>query len=133
MVKGDICNMPFEQNSFDFILCNHVLEHIIDDTKAMKELFRVLNLNGTAIVQVPINQNSKKTFEDNSITDKKERIIKFGQYDHVRIYGLDFFNDLKSVGFNVNPIKYSKTFSDDEINKFGLIKEEIIPVCKKIS
>ena len=60
MVKGDICNMPFEQNSFDFILCNHVLEHIIDDTKAMKELFRVLNLNGTAIVQVPINQNSKK-------------------------------------------------------------------------
>ena len=107
--------MPFEQNSFDFILCNHVLEHIIDDTKAMKELFRVLNLNGTAIVQVPINQNSKKTFEDNSITDKKERIIKFGQYDHVRIYGLDFFNDLKSVGFNVNPIKYSKTFSDDEI------------------
>ena len=133
MVKGDICNMPFEQNSFDFILCNHVLEHIIDDTKAMKELFRVLNLNGTAIVQVPINQNSKKTFEDNSITDKKERIIKFGQYDHVRIYGLDFFNDLKSVGFNVNPIKYSKTFSDDEINKFGLIKEEIIPVCKKLS
>ena len=85
-IKGDICNLPFKENSFDFILCNHVLEHINDDKKAMKELYRVLNKNGTAILQVPINQKSSKTFEDSSIVDKKERIEKFGQYDHIRLY-----------------------------------------------
>ena len=93
--------MPFKENSFDFILCNHVLEHINDDKKAMKELYRVLNKNGTAILQVPINQKSSKTFEDSSIVDKKERIEKFGQYDHIRLYGLDYLKKLESFGCHV--------------------------------
>ena len=130
-IKGDICNLPFKKNSFDFILCNHVLEHINDDKKAMKELYRVLNKNGTAILQVPINQKSSKTFEDSSIVDKKERIEKFGQYDHIRLYGLDYFKKLESFGFKVDPLKYSKEFTESEIIKYGLIKDEIIPVCKK--
>ena len=130
-IKGDICNMPFKENSFDFILCNHVLEHINDDKKAMKELYRVLNKNGTAILQVPINQKSSKTFEDSSIVNKKERIEKFGQYDHIRLYGLDYFKKLESFGFKVDPLKYSKEFTESEIIKYGLIKDEIIPVCKK--
>ena len=130
-IKGDICNLPFKENSFDFILCNHVLEHINDDKKAMKELYRVLNKNGTAILQVPINQKSSKTFEDSSIVDKKERIEKFGQYDHIRLYGLDYFKKLESFGFKVDPLKYSKKFTESEIIKYGLIKDEIIPVCKK--
>ena len=130
-IKGDICNLPFKENSFDFILCNHVLEHINDDNKAMKELYRVLNKNGTAILQVPINQKSSKTLEDSSIVDKKERIEKFGQYDHIRLYGLDYFKKLESYGFKVNPLKYSKEFTEGEIIKYGLIKEEIIPICKK--
>jgi SAM-dependent methyltransferase len=130
-IKGDICNLPFKENSFDFILCNHVLEHINDDRKAIKELYRVLNKNGTAILQVPINQKSSKTFEDSSIVDKKERIEKFGQYDHIRLYGLDYFKKLESFGFKVDPLKYSKEFTKSEIIKYGLIKDEIIPVCKK--
>ena len=130
-IKGDICNLPFKENSFDFILCNHVLEHINDDKKAMKELYRVLNKNGTAILQVPINQKSRKTFEDSSIVDKKERIEKFGQYDHIRLYGLDYFKKLESFGFKVDPLKYSKEFTESEIIKYGLLKDEIIPVCKK--
>lgn len=130
-IKGDICNLPFKENSFDFILCNHVLEHINDDNKAMKELYRVLNKNGTAILQVPINQKSSKTFEDSSIVDKKERIEKFGQYDHIRLYGLDYFKKLESFGFKVDPLQYSKEFTESEIIKYGLIKDEIIPVCKK--
>ncbi|MDA8589188.1 methyltransferase domain-containing protein [Flavobacteriaceae bacterium] len=130
-IKGDICNLPFKENSFDFILCNHVLEHINDDKKAMKELYRVLNKNGTAILQVPINQKSNKTFEDSSIVDKKERIEKFGQYDHIRLYGLDYFKKLESFGFKVDALKYSKEFTESEIIKYGLIKDEIIPVCKK--
>ena len=130
-IKGDICNLPFKENSFDFILCNHVLEHINDDNKAMKELYRVLNKNGTAILQVPINQKSSKTFEDSSIVYKKQRIEKFGQYDHIRLYGLDYFKKLESFGFKVYPLKYSKEFTESEIIKYGLIKDEIIPVCKK--
>ena len=108
-----------------------MLEHINDDNKAMKELYRVLNKNGTAILQVPINQKSSKTLEDSSIVDKKERIEKFGQYDHIRLYGLDYFKKLESFGFKVNPLKYSKEFTEGEIIKYGLIKDEIIPVCKK--
>jgi ubiquinone/menaquinone biosynthesis C-methylase UbiE len=123
--------LPFKENSFDFILCNHVLEHINDDKKAMKELYRVLNKNGTAILQVPINQKSSKTFEDSSIVDKKERIERFGQYDHIRLYGLDYFKKLEAFGFKVDPLKYSKEFTESEIIKYGLIKDEIIPVCKK--
>ena len=130
-IKGDICNLPFKENSFDFILCNHVLEHINDDKKAMKELYRVLNKNGTAILQVPINQKSSKTFEESSIVDKKKRIEKFGQYDHIRLYGLDYFKKLESFGFKVDPLKYSKEFTESEIIKYGLLKDEIIPVCKK--
>ena len=85
-VKADIVNLPFTDNSFDVVLCNHVLEHIQDDTKAMKELFRVMKKGGMGIFQVPQDLNRDVTFEDNSITDPKERAKIFGQYDHVRVY-----------------------------------------------
>ena len=90
-IKADICDLPFLDNSYDFILCNHVLEHIVDDNKAIRELYRVLKKNGIGIFQVPIDYNRDTTFEDFSVTNKKERNKLFGQYDHVRIYGLDFF------------------------------------------
>ncbi|MBT8264372.1 MAG: class I SAM-dependent methyltransferase, partial [Muriicola sp.] len=98
-VKADICNLPFKDNSFDVILCNHVLEHIPDDRKAMSELFRILKPGGWGIFQIPQDLTRANTFEDNSITDKKERARVFGQYDHVRIYGRDYFDKLRSVGF----------------------------------
>ena len=109
--------MPFEDNFFDFILCNHVLEHIVDDTKAMKELYRVLKRKGTAILQVPINVGRDRTFEDNNITTKKERIEKFGQYDHVREYGLDYYKKLESIGFSVEKNNYASKFNKNDINK----------------
>ncbi len=131
-IKGDICKMPFEKNSFDYILCNHVLEHINDDKKAMMEIFRVLNVNGTAILQVPVNLNNKTTLEDNSITNKQERIEKFGQYDHVRLYGLDYFKRLQNIGFEVDQIKYASKFNDNEVLKYSINRNEVIPVCKKL-
>src|SRR5690606_38670605 len=79
-VKADICNLPFKDNEFDVILCNHVLEHIPDDTKAMQELYRVLKPDGMAILQIPQDLSREETFEDHSITDKKERAKIFGQY-----------------------------------------------------
>jgi SAM-dependent methyltransferase len=107
-VKADICDLPFKDNSFDVVFCNHVLEHITDDKKAMQELFRVMKKGGFGIFQIPQDMSREKTFEDNSIIDKKERTEIFGQYDHVRVYGKDYFNKLRSVGFKVDEIDYTK-------------------------
>ncbi|WP_298418243.1 class I SAM-dependent methyltransferase [uncultured Kordia sp.] len=130
-VKADICNLPFEDNSFDTILCNHVLEHIPDDTKAMQELYRVLKPNGMAILQIPQDLRREITFEDDSITDPKERTKIFGQYDHVRVYGRDYFDKLRSIGFIVKEEDYTTKFSKTDIKKYCLMKGEVIPVCFK--
>ncbi|WP_179343858.1 class I SAM-dependent methyltransferase [Winogradskyella ursingii] len=130
-VKADICNLPFEDNSFDIILCNHVLEHIPDDTKAMQELYRVMRKGGYGIFQIPQDLNRDSTFEDDSITDKKERTKIFGQYDHVRIYGQDYFDKLRSVGFKVEEVDYTSKLSDETVDKYRLAKGEIIPVVYK--
>lgn len=130
-VKADICNLPFKDNSYDTILCNHVLEHIPDDTKAMQELYRVLKPKGMAILQIPQDLSREKTFEDDSITDKKERAKIFGQYDHVRVYGRDYFDKLRSIGFKVEEVDYTNTLSKEDITKYCLAKGEIIPVATK--
>lgn len=130
-VKADICQLPFKDNEFDFILCNHVLEHIPDDTKAMQELLRVLAPGGTAILQIPQDLNRETTFEDNTITDPKKRAQIFGQYDHVRVYGRDYFNKLRNMGFKVNEVDYTSTLTPQQIDQFRLAKGEIIPVCCK--
>ncbi len=130
-VKADICNLPFEDNSYDIIFCNHVLEHIPDDTKAMQELYRVLKKGGVGIFQIPQDINRETTFEDDSITDKKERAKIFGQYDHVRIYGKDYFEKLRSIGFKVKEVDYTSKLSEEEITKYCLTKGEILPVCHK--
>ncbi|MFT5761392.1 MAG: putative SAM-dependent methyltransferase [Polaribacter sp.] len=130
-VKADICNLPFDDNSFDVVLCNHVLEHISDDTKAMQELYRVLKPNGMGIFQIPQDNSRATTFEDNSITDKKERAQVFGQYDHVRIYGRDYFDKLRSIGFKVDEVDYTKKITPEMVERFCLSKDEILPVCFK--
>jgi len=131
-VKADICNLPFKDNEYDFIICNHVLEHIPDDTKAMQELYRVLAPGGTAILQVPYEASRKITFEDNSITNPKERAKIFGQYDHVRVYGMDYFEKLRSIGFSVEAIDYTAILSESDINKYRLPKGELLPICRKL-
>ena len=130
-VKADICNLPFSENEFDFIICNHVLEHIPDDSKAMKELYRVLKPGGMAILQVPYKADLKITFEDDSITDPKERARIFGQYDHVRVYGMDYFEKLRSIGFEVDAVDFTKEFSEKDIQKYRLPIGELIPLCRK--
>ena len=130
-VKADICQLPFADNSYDVILCNHVLEHISDDTKAMEELHRVLKPGGWGVFQIPQDLNREKTFEDNAITDRKERARIFGQYDHVRIYGRDYFNKLRSIGFKVDEINYTEALGTNAIAKFRLASGEIIPLVRK--
>ena len=130
-VKADICALPFKDDSFDVILCNHVLEHIPDDRKALSELYRILKPSGWGIFQIPQDLKREDTYEDNSITDKKERAKIFGQYDHVRIYGRDYFDRLKEAGFIVKAVDYTATMTDAEIEKYRLAKGELIPFVTK--
>lgn len=130
-VKADITNLPFDDQTFDVVFCNHVLEHIDDDTKAMQELLRVMKKGGYGIFQVPQDLQREKTFEDNTITDPKERAKVFGQYDHVRVYGKDYFNKLRSVGFIVKEVDYTKKMPLEMVDKYRLMKGEILPVVFK--
>lgn len=130
-VKADICNLPFKDNEYDLILCNHVLEHIPDDAKAMQELYRVMKPGGMGIFQIPQDLNREKTFEDNSITDPKQRAEIFGQYDHVRVYGRDYFDKLRSIGFKVVEEDYTKKLSPELVERYCLAQGEIIPVVFK--
>jgi SAM-dependent methyltransferase len=130
-IKADICALPFEDETFDLILCNHVLEHIPDDHKAMSELYRVLKKGGTLIAQVPLEEGRLKSFEDDSITDKKKRTEIFGQYDHVRLYGMDYYQRLESIGFQTEAVDFLKELSEEEIIRYALPKKEDIPVARK--
>lgn len=130
-VKADICDLPFEDEQFDVIFCNHVLEHIPDDTQAMRELYRVLSKGGWGIFQVPQELERAETFSDDTITDPKERARIFGQYDHVRIYGKDYFDKLRSIGFEVIPTPCREIASEEEIKKYRLVAEEILPIVRK--
>ena len=130
-VKADLCALPFKDDSFDVIFCNHVLEHIPDDAQAMRELYRVMKKGGWGIFQVPQDINRAHTFEDDTITDPAERTRIFGQYDHVRVYGLDYFDRLRQVGFEVEEIIYSTHFTTEEIERYRIVPEEILPLCKK--
>lgn len=130
-IKADILNLPFPDDTFDVIFCNHVLEHIEDDAKAMSELYRVMKPGGFGIFQVPQDLNKEKTYEDFSITTPEDRAKHFGQYDHVRIYGKDYFDRLRKAGFTVKEIDYSKTLSAELVDKYRLVRGEILPVCLK--
>jgi SAM-dependent methyltransferase len=131
-VQADICNLPFSDQQFDWVVCNHVLEHISNDKIAMQEIYRVLKPGGTAILQVPLRLD-QDTFEDDRITDPKERAQVFGQYDHVRIYGKDYQNRLKQVGFTVKMLAYAEQLTLEEQTRYAVPANEIIPVCTKVN
>lgn len=128
----DITKTDYPSNTFDFVLCNHVLEHIPNDKDAMDEIFRILKKGGKAILQVPISTVLEKTYEDFTITDPREREEKFGQFDHVRIYGQDYPNKLSESGFNMNVENSFDVFDTNVIKKFGINAEEKIFLANKV-
>ena len=97
----------------------------------MAELFRILQPGGLAILQVPLDHCRRQTFEDPTITDRQERAKIFGQYDHVRVYGLDYFDKLRDIGFHVDAVDYTKTIGKAQSDKYRLAYGELLPVCKK--
>jgi SAM-dependent methyltransferase len=118
MVKMDITNIQYGDESFDWIYCSHVLEHIPDDRKAMREFYRVLKSDGWAILLVPIT--AEKTFEDPSIVDPMERLKVFGQEDHVRRYGPDYVDRLREAGFHVEIMDVNDLVKQDDAIRMGL-------------
>jgi SAM-dependent methyltransferase len=131
MHKADITNLNFSDNSFNAIICYHVLEHVEDDRKALSEMFRILKSDGWAILQSPIDLNRDITFENSAIKLPEERRKAFGQKDHVRIYGKDYNKRLENAGFIVIEDNFIDNFSPQEKEKYLLDDAEVIYFCRK--
>ena len=129
MVKMDIMDIQYSDNTFDVIFCSHVLEHVPDDRKAMREFYRVLKPGGWAILQVPIL--AKATFEDSTVISREERQRLFGQYDHVRQYGLDYKDRLIDAGFCVTVADFVRQLEYRTVRRLGLMRNEDVYFCRK--
>jgi SAM-dependent methyltransferase len=130
-VRMDVQSIPFEDNTFDVVLCNHVLEHVNNDVKALQELHRVLKPEGWGIIQSPINYSRSTTYEDASIVTPQDRTKHFGQHDHLREYGADYALRLAKAGFNVVEEDYIKTLSPEQVKRNALPSDEIIYFVRK--
>ena len=128
-VKSDITALCFPDESFDVIVCNHVLEHVPDDRKALSELFRVMKYGGWGSIQVPMKGD--KTHEDLTITDPGERELLYGQSDHVRQYGEDFRNRLQEAGFDLIELKKEELLGQDELESLSIDCEKSVILARK--
>ena len=127
----DLHNIPLEDNSYNYFMCNHVLEHVEDDAQVMREIYRVLNVGGTAILQVPQDYSLAITYEDSSITDPFEREKHFLQKDHVRLYGMDYPERLRIAGFEVEEIHYANVLGEELTERYRLPVNEILYLARK--
>jgi SAM-dependent methyltransferase len=130
MVKMDVMDIHYPDNTFDVIYCSHVLEHVADDRKAMREFYRVLMVGGWAILQVP-DPVGTATVEDPSVTSPEDRERLFGQHDHVRRYGMDYKDRLGEAGFSVLVDGFVRELDDRTTARFGLMRSEDVYLCRK--
>lgn len=126
----DVQQIPLQDESFEVVICNHLLEHVADDMLALRELHRILKPGGWGILLSPIDYNLAETFEDDSITDPKERERLFGQYDHRRTYGRDYPERLRRAGFEAEEIDYAARFTPEEHLRYALPEDKIYIVRK---
>ncbi len=129
-IKMDVHQIPFPENTFDVVFCNHVLEHVEDDLKACSEFNRVLKPSGWGILQSPV-YNIPFTIEDKRITDPAERERLFGQRDHVRKFGKDYAERLRKSGLAIEENKFVKELDQETVKRYALAPDETIFVCKK--
>ncbi|MEA3504407.1 MAG: methyltransferase domain-containing protein, partial [Bacteroidota bacterium] len=126
----DITNIKYKDDEFDVLICNHVLEHVDDDEKALQEIYRVLKPGGWAILQVPISLTLQKTLEQpTSSPAERERL--FGQFDHVRLYGQDYKERLAKVGFIVKTHNPKRDNWDIDINRLAINPMEVLYLAHK--
>jgi SAM-dependent methyltransferase len=129
MVKMDLTRIEYANGSFDAIYCSHVLEHIVEDRKAISELYRVLHVAGWAVIMVPITLTT--TYEDPSITEPVRRQEAFGQPSHVRRYGKDFDDRLLNEGFLVTRFTLQDIATREEARTMSLLSSDNIYLCTK--
>jgi SAM-dependent methyltransferase len=127
----DLHKIPLEDNQFDVVFCNHVMEHVENPIQCMSELFRVMKPGGWGILQVPIDRNRTETFEDSTIITPEDREKHFWQKDHVRLFGLDYPQYLEKAGWTVQQFDPSQHIQSEQINRYRLEKGEIIYVVHK--
>ena len=127
----DLHQIPLENDRFDVVFCNHVMEHVQDPIQCMSELFRVLKPGGWAIMQVPQDFSRETTYEDPSIVTEADRELHYWQKDHVRLFGKDYPTYLERVGFHTTAFDLNAHYSQEEIGRFRLMKEEILYIFKK--
>lgn len=130
MRREDITQLSLPDNTYDLIICIHVLEHINDDAKAMSEILRVLKPGGAALLDVPIDHDRETTWEDDTITSPEARTEAFWQWDHVRLYGRDYPDKLRSSGFEVEERDIVGKLGRETINLHGLVEEPNF-ICTK--
>jgi SAM-dependent methyltransferase len=130
----DITNIPYPENTFDYIICSHVLGHVPDESKAIDEMYRVLKPGGRAFILTVINKELASTFEDHSIQSPIDKLKYYGECDLVRLHGLDFGKRLMRVNSEVHEVDYRKTFSESELKRFSLGDgdRELIFDCNKL-
>lgn len=127
----DIQHIPLADESFDVVFCNHIMEHVEDDLQAMREIHRVMRRGGWGVILSPVELEREKTFEDDSITDEAERTRIFGQYDHRRVYGCDYADRLREVGFEVEDLDYAAMLTAEERERYALPKDHLYIVRKR--
>ncbi|MCH2235205.1 MAG: methyltransferase domain-containing protein [Crocinitomicaceae bacterium] len=127
----DLHAIPLEDNQYEVIFCNHVMEHVKNDLQCMKELYRIMKPGGWGIMQVPIDASRNETYEDWSITSPEEREKHFWQKDHVRLYGLNYPNRLEEAGFRVDVVDLSELMPEEEFVKYRIPKTELVYVVNK--
>ncbi|MGY6562831.1 MAG: class I SAM-dependent methyltransferase [Luteibaculaceae bacterium] len=127
----DVHEIPFEDNSFDVIFCNHVLEHVEDHQQVLREFYRVMKPGGFGIFQVPIDATKSETFQDNKITSAADRERYYWQADHVRLFGSNYNEELSACGFKVTVWDYSNHMQREEANQFAFMEGELLYCCTK--
>lgn len=128
-VQLDITDMPFGDDSFDAIVCSHVLEHVPDDRSAMAELARVLRPGGWLLVLVPLDPHSERTHEDPEVRTPEDREREFLQRDHVRLYAPDIADRLRGAGLVVRAERLADALSEGAVARHGLLADETVFHC----
>lgn len=127
----DLHHIPLDDNRFDVIFCNHVMEHVEDAHQCLCELYRVMKPGGWGIMQVPQDFSREITYEDPSITSPEEREKHFWQKDHLRLFGKDYPDWLRRAGFEVEEFYVAEEFSPEIIERYRLMKGEILYIVRK--
>ena len=128
----DLHDIPLEDNQYDAVFCNHVMEHVDDPIRCMSELCRVMKPGGWAIMQVPQDMSREETYEDKSITSPEEREKHYWQKDHVRLFGKDYPRYLEKAGFSVSEFDLNQAFDATEVERYRLMKKEILYIARKL-